>query len=176
MAQPVSELTKKTVEYGINVISGFELALYKILSAEPGNVSTLVSNNQPFIKMFADMHKLYYTSLYQYIVNNNTSVIKTMNEFQTLTNHTKHCILTIFANLFVSVHFNIDRSKLDYTSTEKYNNSLEKCLIETFNCVNVDNLFNHECKGTPDNMLKHLEPDQSFITIEISNKIEKKTE
>ena len=174
MTSELTPLTKYVVDYGIDIITGFEMGMYSILIE--GNVSVLTSNNQPLIKLFAELHEKYYTATFNLLLENNKQrsrvVVELFENLHKQTNHSIFCILKILANLFVSVHFNIDRNKLIFATKENYGASLKTVLMETFGYISIDKLFafDHDCNTETNHPTTSLKPGEKFITITIGKK------
>jgi hypothetical protein len=166
------ELIKYVNMYIHQVISGFESGIYKmILHNHPDKLKYLASNYQPFIPIFRDLHESYYTSTFNSIVKRDDKyVVETFDKLQELSKHSKQCLLNILANLIVSIHFNMDRKKLQYTNQKAYLKSLQKAINEIISVVNMPKLFDHECKGASDAELKIIPEGEKFITIKMSFK------
>ena len=166
------ELIKHINAYIHQIISGFESGIYKmILSTDPEKRIHLNSNHQPFIPIFRDLHEVYYTSTYNSIVKRDDKfVVDTFDKLQTLSKHSKKCLLNILANLIVSIHFNLDRKKLQCKNYDMYMKSLHKAIDDVITVVNMPKLFDHECKSINDSELKLLSEGEKFITIKMTHK------
>lgn len=179
-----SKLAHEISRYIITVITGFEIGMYRILLSDSnkktndkqnsGNLSALKSNNQPFLSYFIECHEMYHTDIYNKAANNtlNQKIIEYLNILQTITNHSKGCIIYILANIATTVHFQINRNTLICCSEKQYTESLELAILEQFNMLDIDSMFKHKCVG--DDNLKPLAPGEKLIVIhcELPNKDE----
>ncbi|XWV25632.1 putative ORFan [Tupanvirus deep ocean] len=166
------DFIKEVNNYIHQVISGFESGIYKTINQnQPDKLKYLASKHQPFITIFRDLHEEYYTKTFNSIVNRNDKyVIDTFDGFQKKSNHSKQCLLNILANLVVSIHFNIDRNKLQYNNYDTYMKSLHRIVNETITVINMEKLFSHECNRSVDENLKPLTNGEKFIKIDLSFK------
>lgn len=171
-----TELTDHVNQYIQQVICGFESGIYKMVSHEyPDRLKHLTDNHQPFITIFRDLHENYYTSTFNSIVKRDDDyVVKTFDKFYQLTKHSLQCVLTILANLIVSIHFNLDRKKLNYRDYNSYMKTLKNEISIVSNIVNISKLFDHKCSGPmgippANNELKELPKGEKFITIKMSH-------
>ena len=163
-------LVKYIKEYIHSTITGFESGLYKMVKqTNPKRIKLMADRHQPFITILRDMHEEYYTRTFNSIITrNNEFVNETFGKFSKLCNHSKQCLLNILANLAVSVHFNLDRSKLDITDYESYCSTLSKEITKTMSVINIAKLFEHTCTGPADDKLVLLKEEEKFIKIEMS--------
>jgi len=174
----MTKLVDLIKSYAKHVIRGFESGLYNMLAkTNHDRIKLLCSNQQYFITIFRDLHENYYTTVFNSIVmHSDPNIIKTFDEFRRLSNHSYRCILNILANLIISVHFNLDRKKLDCSSYNAYMKSLSKEIWDTVSVIDIAKLFDHECNVLQDNDLKVIPEGEKFITIKMthsSNGIEK---
>ena len=156
--------------YVCNVIMGFESGMYKtLLKEKPDRIELIKSKHHPFITIFRDTHEKYYTSTFNSIIKRDDKyVVETFDKFSELGNHSKQCLLGILANLIVSIHFNLDRSKLIVSSYDLYMQSLEEEILRTIFVIQIDKLFDHICTGPNDSDLKLIPDGEKFIKIEMS--------
>lgn len=167
-----------TIKYISQIISGFESGLYKMLKQNNNaRLNLLSSKHHPFITIFRDLHESYYTSTYNSILaRDDEYVVKTFDNFQELSGHSKQCLLNILANLTVSIHFNLNRQNLNYSTYDLYMASLNKEINSIMDAIDMHKLFDHVCTGPSDNQLKPLEAGSKFINISLkmkSNGVEK---
>jgi hypothetical protein len=172
------EFIKNINMYIHQVIGGFESGIYKMVSQQnPTKLKYLADKYQPFITIFRDLHETYYTSTFNSIIKRDDKyVVDTFDKFQQLSNHSKQCLLNILANLIVSIHFNLDRKKLQYKNYHTYMVSLKKAIDEIISVTNMPKIFDHQCNGLKDSELKPLPDGEKFITIKMnfkSNGVEK---
>lgn len=175
----LKQLTTCIINYTVEVITGFESGLYKMLyQNNKDSLNLLCNKHQPFITIFRDLHESYYTSTYNSIVSRDDDyVTKTFDNFKKLSGHSNQCMLNILANLVVSIHFNLDRNKLDCTSYDLYMKSVNGEIHNTISLIDISKFFDHECTGPADNELQPLAPNAKFIIIDLktkSNGVEKK--
>ena len=166
------------IKYISEIISGFESGLYKMLKQNNElRLKLLSSKHHPFITIFRDLHESYYTSTYNSILaRDDAYVVKTFDNFQKLSGHSKQCLLNILANLAVSIHFNLDRQKLNYHTYDLYMASIKKEINSIMAAITIHKLFDHVCTDVSDDQLKALEPGSKFINISLkikSNGVEK---
>lgn len=163
------ELVKYVYEYVSSVIIGFESSFYKMLwQNNHDKIKLITSKHHPFITIFRDMHEKYYTKTFNAIINRNDKyVVTTFDNFNKLCKHSISCMLTILANLSISVHFNLDREKLDASNHNSYCKSLSREISNTISTINIAKLFEHNCLQTND-VLKPLADGEKFITISLS--------
>jgi len=168
------ELEEMIRDYIKDVIVGFESGFYQLLTkVNSDRISLLTSKHQPFITIFRDTHEKYFTKVYQKMVaKQDEKLIQTFDQFQKITNHSVHCLLNILANLTVSVHFNLDRKKLQCNNYDNYVASLETEIDETISVglPAILKIFNHEppCQGPCDSELQFLPDKESFIKIKMT--------
>ncbi|AYV85620.1 MAG: putative orfan [Satyrvirus sp.] len=164
------EFVEYVNKYIVEIIVGFEIALYKmVLEKYPDKLKLLSSNHQPFITIFRDAHEKYYTSTYNSIAKkDNKHVVVIFDMLQKISGHSYSCLLNILANLIVSIHFNIDRKKLDYRKYESYLETLNEEINVTSSIAKINDLFNHKCSKTE--QLNPLLHGEKFISIKLSTK------
>lgn len=167
----MSKFVNDIIIYITQVIIGFESGFYKMIKQNhPDRLKLLSDKHHPFITIFRDLHENYYTSTFNSIVLcNDKNIVKKFNQFQQLIKHSKQCILNILANLIISIHFNLDRKKLDHTEYESYMKTLEDEIKNTISIVDIPKLFEHDCIDLQDKDLKVLSPGEKFITITMSH-------
>lgn len=168
----MTESNSRIRKYVHQIIFGFESGLYKVLQEEnTGRISMLSDNKQPFISIFRDLHEEYYTKVYNSMVEKDDLFISQMfNEFNVfIPGHSNKCILTVLANLAISVHFNLNRKKLDFSDHDSYMNSVTKQINSTIDTVNIHNLFSHNCRNTE---LNKLSKGEKFLTIKLSRELD----
>lgn len=165
-----SDLIKEIKSFVEKQIVSFETGLHqKLTDEQPKRLKLLSGKYQPFITIFRDLHEIYYTNTCNSIINSNDKfVAETFTKFQKLSNHSDRCILTILANLTVSVHFNIDRKQLDYSDRIRYTHCLKREISKLINLVDIPKLFDHNCSTSKP--LTLLSNGQKFINIDISHK------
>lgn len=171
----MSQLTNKQDElstivhkYVLSVIIGFESGIYKmILQTERAKIKYLASEYHPFITIFRDLHEKYYTDTFNAILNNNTLVRQQFDNIKKISNHSYKCLLNILANLTVSVHFNIDRTKLKFKNRDEYLTSVKNEIHSILSLINIFKLFDHICTDT-DTDIKLIN-EGKFIEIELSH-------
>ena len=183
-----SEFILDLQTYIHTVIDGIESSIFKLITSEqPDKIKLLKSKHQPFIELFSELHTEYFTTTHNSIINNDNAYITlTFNNLCDKTTeyggpsgktteyggpsgkskHSKKCILTIVANLIVSVHFNMDRTKLDYVSLGTYIKSVRSEITEILSEIDIEKLFDHKCDLNPKMIL--LGPGEKFIDINIS--------
>ncbi|XWV26970.1 putative orfan [Tupanvirus soda lake] len=167
-----TDFIKEVNNYIHQVISGFESGIYKMIHENhPDKLKYLSSKHQPFITIFRDLHEAYYTKTFNSIIKKDDKfVVDTFDRFQKISNHSKQCLLNVLANLIVSIHFNIDRKKLEYNNYNAYMKSLHVVINETIAVINMEKLFSHECNGVDDSKLQPLSDGEKFIKIDLSFK------
>lgn len=165
-----SEFILDLCTYIHTVIVGVESSLFKLItSTQSDKIKLLKSKHQPFIDFFSDLHMEYFTTTHNSIINNDNEYITlTFNNLCEKSKHSKKCILTIVANLIVSVHFNMDRTKLDYVSLGTYVKSIREEITEILSEIDIEKLFDHKCILSQKMTL--LEPGEKFIEININQK------
>jgi len=170
MAKNFDELVKEITKYIEFVIVNFESGLYKMMSQNHlDRLKLLTTNKQPFITIFRDLHEEYYTRTHNAIINNDDEFVKTIfDKLHRLSNHSNKCILTILANLIVSIHFNLNRKILDHTSHDNYIKTLSKEIKTTIFVINFKKLFDHPCQ--PYHEMKLIPANEKFIKIKLSTK------
>ena len=112
-----TELVKEISSFVENQIVSFEIGLYqKLVETQPARLKLLADKHLPFITIFRDLHEMYYTNTCNSLVKSSDQFITTTFErLGKLSGHSSRCLLTILANLAVSVHFTIDRKQLNYS-------------------------------------------------------------
>ena len=155
-----------------DVIVGFESGLYKmVLQTQRDKLKLMASRHNPFITIFRDLHEEYYTTTFNSIISRNDKfIVDTFDTIKRLSNHSNQCMLNILSNIIVSIHFNLDRKKLNFASYDSYMKSLRTEIFNTVSCINIANMFNHECHGLPDDKLIPIPAGEKFIKIELSKK------
>lgn len=152
-----------------DVISGAELSIYKIIKKDyPNKVKLLASAHHPFIEILSNLHQSYFTKL------NNLIIADDIDIFDNLHNkipHSNKCILTIVANLIVTIHFNIPRESLDYSDEDTYTKSICAGINNILSDIEIETLFNHKCD--PNQKMNLLGPGEKFIDIHINKKIDR---
>ena len=165
MSKELVVFTKKYIE---DVICSFELGLYRMVKKDsPDKMKYLSDKYQPFIRILRDLHQAYYTTTYESLVDQNDEYItKTYDSFKQLSNHSPKCVLTILGNLIVTVHFNLDRTKLKYHNRNKYIKTVKKEIKKTIPDGCIERLFEHQCN--PNEKMEPLGEGENFITIDVS--------
>ena len=129
------------------VIAGAESSIYKMITeTKPEKIKLLASKQQVFIDIFIDLHTTYFTQTNNSVVlSDNSYIIDTFNNFHKQISHSKKCILTIVANLVISIHFNLPREKFDYTNIDTYIKSVQMQIDIFLSDFDIAKLFDHEC-------------------------------
>jgi hypothetical protein len=153
-------------------INGVEKGMYiSVLKEQPDRIKLMSSNYHPFITLFKDLHELFFTKSYNDFFDKPTAPInESFDKLSFESKHSKHCLLSIIANLTVSVHFNLDRTKFDCTNLDSYVKTLNLEIDRIISMVNFDKLFEHECNMEDNITMKKLAENAKFITIDISTK------
>ena len=88
-------------KYIVDVISGFESGMYKMVTqTNKDNLKLLASKHHPFITIYRDLHESYYTTTFNSIIKRDDKYVsETFDEFKNLSNHSNQCMLNILANL-----------------------------------------------------------------------------
>ena len=162
-------LVKHIREYVHFIIKGFEAGLYRIIKdSHPTRIKLMKSNHEPFITFFRDAHEKYYTAKVNSLVTGDDKfVTETFDNFAKICNHTQRCLLTIIANIAISVHFNLDRQKLDTTNYEIYCGSVSKEVYKVMSVINIAKLFEHTCQDPKLDKLELIPDGKRFITIDM---------
>jgi hypothetical protein len=166
----MTELASSIKSFVENLIISFESGMYKmVLESNPERIRLFSDKYQPFIAIYRDIHEIYYTNACNSIIKRDDHfIVEQFNKFCVLSKyHNSRCILNIIANLAVTVHFNLNRKKLDHTTLDKLVHSLKLEIADTIRPVDIDKLFEHNCVSKP---LEMLENGDKFIEITISNK------
>lgn len=174
----IKYMTSKQLEdavhdYVLEVINGFESGLYKMVrQTQPLRLELLASPHHPFITIARDFYETYFTKTFNSIIKgDDLYVTKKFDEFQNLTaGHSKQCMLNILSNMIISIHFNIFREKLDYTSYERYMESLRNEIVKTWDVIDVVKLFNHSCQGVSNDKMLPIPDGEKFIVIKMTQK------
>lgn len=159
------------ISYVVQIITGFESGLYKMIEkmGNESNLDYLSDNHQPFITIFRDLHENHFTRTCKLIVDNSDeSIVNFFNEQEKISKHNKYCLLNILANLTVSIHFNLNRKKLD---TKSYTTFMESLVTEIKNTIPATKLFNlldHECTEPSNAEILNLNKREKFINIDLS--------
>lgn len=175
------ELISWVNNYIRDLICTFESGIYKmVLQINKDNIRYMSSKHQPFITIFRDLYEKYFTSTYNSLIKRDDEyVIKTFDKLQLLSKHSPRCILNILANLVISIHFNLDRKKLNYYEHDLYIQSLKEEISKLSSFVNINELFDHVCNNLDNSNSEIIPEGEKFITIKItykSNGVEKEME
>lgn len=161
-------MDKKIAEYVCSIIVGFESGLYKMLeNMNKKELCKLACKYEPFITIFRDLHEKYYTKNFNLIITNSNDAKQ--NFFLSIQSESKHsirCIINIVANLAVSVHFNMDRTKLEFQSCDKYVNCVYQESYRLVSVINIPKLFDHICT-IDDHIQKPIADGEKFIAIDL---------
>jgi len=159
------------VLYINNVICGFESGMYKMVSqTNKDKLEYLSHKHQPFITIYRDLHEDYFTRTFNSIVReDDINVVNKFNSLQEMSGHSKQCILEILANVIISIHFNLDRKKLNIKTHDIYIRSIELEIKNILLNIDIKNFFSHDCKGPTNLELKVLPDGKKFIEIKLSH-------
>ncbi len=162
--------------YIIQTITGFESGLYKTIEKMEKNekLAYLSDKHQPFITIFRDLHEDHFTRTFKLIFDtvidtSENPIVKFFSDLSIISNHSKICLLNIIANLTVSVHFNIDRKKLNIKNYTAYIKSLVEEIKRTIPITELSKLFDHICIEPSDAEIIELKKREKFINIELSH-------
>jgi hypothetical protein len=170
----MSNLINYVCEYISATILGFESGTYKmIFQNQKDKLSSLRDKYHTFITIFRDLHEIYYTKTFNSIIKRDDDyVTKIFDQFRSVTSHSYQCLLNILANLTVSIHFNVDRKKLDVTTYESYMTTLQNEINDTIDTLDLKQLFvDHQCSGPKDNELVEIPLGKKFIHIKLSTNV-----
>lgn len=161
-------------QFTIDVIQGFEIGLYQtVQNSTSDRIKCLSKRENPFIGIIKSLHEIYYNTTYNSFLaqledsSMTPSVITDI--YLHLETHHIRCILTVLANLVVSVHYNLTRENLDTTTMASFTKTLREEIISTISFVDLEKLFDHPCDISKDNELRYLSEGENIITIQITS-------
>jgi len=147
-----------------NTITGFESAFYKVEYTKGVDL-----RNPQCIWYFLEGHQYYYTKTWNSIVRRDDEyVVKTFDQMQAVSGHSKQCLLNVVAHVCIDVHRKFNRTELNITSLESYLSSVGHQINNILDKIDLKRLFDHECFGPPDSELQVLEPGENFIEMKFS--------
>lgn len=168
-----NKINGRIISYVTQTIIGFESGLYKMIEKMniDSNLSYLLDNHQPFIVIFRDLHENHFTRTFRSIFDDKSvePIVYFFNELEKISKHNKICLLNIIANLTVSVHFNLDRKKLNINNCTNFIKSLIAEINRIILAVDISKLFDHECTQPTDIEIINFKKREKFIDIELRN-------
>lgn len=128
-------------------IQGHESGMYKVLATQ--NSLDILKDTRAlgFIK-HATINYLNaaYVSL---IKKNDPYIVNKFDEMCKIHHHSSVCLLNVIMLILTSVHYSLDRSKLNVTSYNAYMKSLQNQLdaVKDVTIKSITNSISHECHG-----------------------------
>ncbi len=157
------------IEFINNTISGHESGFYKMYYFNDSeNINTLKYNAMD--GMITSSAVNYLNQAYKSLIRENDPYfLKYFKGMAKVMNHSYICLLNIVFVTLINVHRNIDRSKLDIDTYDKYMESIESQLEELLEKIKgtIIQSISHKCTGDD---IKNCDPnDDLFIIGEMKN-------
>jgi len=143
------KLAEEMISFMYNTIGGHESAFYKVLLTGKHFTKDTIKDRD-FMKNYIIMATInYLNSAYKSLILKNDSYISQCFQRMSVLNHSMICLLNILNCNILVIHGELDRSKLDTSSYDKYMASVSSQLREKCNNMKeiLTNSLNHDCSG-----------------------------
>lgn len=128
---------------------GHERGMYRALSAGMGPLA-IVKQANAFNVLFGGATVNYFNLAYKgLILKNDAYIIKCFGEMHSVSGHSYICLLNIVCSGYLKIHRAVDRTKLDVSTLERFQSSVEEQLaplLAEFSKT-LQTTLSHKCDG-----------------------------